>query len=125
MSRDPDVTAGTPAATPASPDPDAAPAASRAPAWGRTSQNVAIVLWPSFLVAAAATMFFFAAFDPAVIGEGTPLQGLLSDREAGYAFGFFSFWALAAAASTLTLYLARTQHPDPPVRVEPWMREIP
>ncbi len=125
MSRDPDVSTETPAATPASSDADAAVAAPRAAGWSRTSQNVAIVLWPSFLVAAAATMFFFAVFDPAVIGEGTPLQGLLSNREAGYAFGFFVFWLLAAAASSLTLYLARTQHPEPPPRVEPWMREIP
>lgn len=93
--------------------------------WGRTAQNVAIVLWPSFLVAAVATMFFFAVFDPPTIGEGTALGPLLAQRELGYAFGFFVFWALAAASSSITLYLARTQRPEPGPRVEPWMRDIP
>jgi hypothetical protein len=104
--------------------PEPAPAPSR---WNRTRRNVAIVLWPSFLTAAAATMFFFAVFDPTLIGEGTPLQSILSNRNAGYAFGFFVFWLLAAAASALTLYLARTERPDPlsDDTVEPWMREIP
>jgi hypothetical protein len=125
MRPDPDVKNGSPAAAPASVDPDVTAVAVRVPGWSRTRQNVAIVLWPSFLVAAAATMFFFAAFDPAIIGEGTPLQGLLSVREAGYAFGFFIFWLLTATASALTLYLARTQHPEPGPAVEPWMRDIP
>jgi hypothetical protein len=93
--------------------------------WSRKRQNVAIVLWPSFLVAAVATMFFFAVFDPPVIGEGTPLHDLLQNREAGYAFGFFVFWVLASASSTLTLYLARTQRAEPGPHVEPWMRDIP
>jgi hypothetical protein len=102
------------------------PALRRAgPGWNRARQDVAIVLWPSFLVAAAATMFFFAVFDPPVIGEGTPLHDLLSRREVGYAFGFFVFWVLAAASSSLTLYLARTQRPEPAPPVEPWMRDIP
>jgi hypothetical protein len=122
MARDPEVRTGagvdeTPAGGPA-------PAQHAAP-WSRAGQNVAIVLWPSFLVAAAATMFFFAIFDPPVIGEGTPLHDLLQNRNAGYAFGFFVFWALAAASSSLTLYLARTQHPDSRPGVEPWMRDIP
>lgn len=104
--------------------PEPTPAPSR---WNRARRNVAIVLWPSFLTAAAATMFFFAVFDPTLIGEGTPLQPILSSRNAGYAFGFFVFWLLAAAASSLTLYLARTERPDPvsDEKVEPWMREIP
>jgi hypothetical protein len=96
-----------------------------APGWSPARQNVAIVLWPSFLVAAVATMFFFAVFDPPVIGEGTPLHDLLARRELGYAFGFFVFWLLAAASSSLTLYLARTQAPEPRPDVEPWMRDIP
>jgi hypothetical protein len=106
--------------------PVAAPELRRAgPGWSRARQDVAIVLWPSFLVAAVATMFFFAVFDPPVIGEGTPLHDLLAHREFGYAFGFFVFWMLAAASSSLTLYLARTQRPEPGPGVEPWMRDIP
>jgi hypothetical protein len=97
--------------------------------WSRARQNFAIVLWPSFLTAAVATMFFFAAFDPPALGstlaEGSALHELLASREAGYAFGFFVFWLLAAASSSLTLYLARTQHPEPPPPVDSWMRDLP
>lgn len=124
MARDPDRPATGP--TGAEDAPVADPELRRAgPGWNRARQDVAIVLWPSFLVAAAATMFFFAVFDPPVIGEGTPLHDLLVRREVGYAFGFFVFWVLAAASSSLTLYLARTQRPEPGPHVEPWMRDIP
>jgi hypothetical protein len=124
MARGPDL---LPADAPGADDtPAAAPEPRRSsPAWSRARQDVAIVLWPSFLVAAVATMFFFAVFDPPVIGEGTPLHDLLAQREIGYAFGFFVFWVLAAVSSSLTLYLARTQHPEPGPAVEPWMRDIP
>ncbi|MCZ8132425.1 MAG: hypothetical protein O9284_14170 [Steroidobacteraceae bacterium] len=93
--------------------------------WSRARQDVAIVLWPSFLAAAVATMFFFAAFDPVEIGRGGPLEALLASRNAGYAFGFFVFWAITAVSSSLTLYLARTQRPERGPRIEPWMRDIP
>ena len=124
MARDPDRLTADVAGEVDSPVAD--PALRRArPGWNRARQDVAIVLWPSFLVAAVATMCFFAVFDPPLIGEGTPLHGLLAHRELGYAFGFFVFWALAAASSSLTLYLARTQRPEPGPHVEPWMRDIP
>jgi len=84
------------------------------PVWSRRRQDVAIVLWPSFLWACVATMFFFAAFDPVQLGAGTPLEPLLRDREGGYALGFFAFWILTAGSSALTLYLARTQRPHLP-----------
>jgi hypothetical protein len=32
----------------------------------------------------------------------------------GYAVGFFFFWLISALSSLLTLYLARTAHPEPP-----------
>ena len=52
-------------------------------------------------------MVFFAIFDP------DDLAGILDEdleigREAGYAAGFFFFWILTAACSTLTAWLVRT-----------------
>lgn len=64
------------------------------------------ILWPSFLVAAAAETIFFTLFDP---GELTFFGHHLElSRTAAYSIGFFLFWAFAAASSGLTLYLART-----------------
>lgn len=94
--------------------------------WTQAREDLAIVLWPSFLVAAAATMFFFATFDPAVITEGTALGPLAESPNAGYAFGFFAFWLATAASSWITVYLARTSRPAPrDHEVEPWMRDKP
>lgn len=77
--------------------------------WSRLAQDMAVTLWPSFLAASVATMFFFAFFDPAVFGEGAAPPHWLSDRRmAGYAVGFFFFWAICTLSSALTLYLVRT-----------------
>ena len=75
--------------------------------WSRNSQAIAIVVWISFLAAAIGTMLFFALFDP------VDLSGIFDDeldigREAGYAAGFFFFWALTAIASGVTAWLVRT-----------------
>ena len=75
--------------------------------WSRKSQAIAIVVWISFLSAAIGTMLFFALFDP------VDLTGIFDDdldigREAGYAAGFFFFWALTAIASGVTAWLVRT-----------------
>lgn len=64
-----------------------------------------IVAWSSFAVAAVATMLFFAAFDPVQLAEAATFPIELS-RFAGYTLGFFSLWALTAAASTICLFLA-------------------
>lgn len=77
--------------------------------WTRVWRDVAIVLWPSFLAAAAETMFFFAVFDPAELGEGTALADLVANHNAGYALGFFFFWAFTTLSGALALYLARTE----------------
>jgi hypothetical protein len=75
--------------------------------WSRDKQAVFAVVWISFLVAAIGTMVFFALFDP------VELSGLFDDdldigRDAGYAAGFFFFWALCALCSGVTAYLVRT-----------------
>ena len=68
-------------------------------------QRTIWILWPSFLVAAAAEMAFFALFDP---GELTLFgQPLELSRTAVYSIGFFLFWGFAAASSALSLYLGR------------------
>jgi hypothetical protein len=77
--------------------------------WSRARRDVAIVLWPSFLAAAVMTMFFFAVFDPVDIGAGTALAELVANHNAGYALGFFFFWAFTTLSSALSLYLVRTE----------------
>lgn len=88
---------------------DAAPVV----AWSQFAQDTAITLWPSFLAASVATMFFFAFFDPSLFGDGaTPPAWLADHRMAGYAVGFFFFWAICTLSSALTLYLVRTARPQ-------------
>jgi hypothetical protein len=79
------------------------------PTWSRFAQNIAIVAWPSFLIASVATMFFFAFIDPLVLQEATFPRWEIG-RMTGYAFGFFFFWVIAAGASGITLYLRETAH---------------
>lgn len=62
------------------------------------------VLWPAFLVAGIATMVFFANIDPATLRAQTLPHAPIS-RQAGYAIGFFMFWAIGAASGALTLFL--------------------
>jgi hypothetical protein len=76
--------------------------------WSQLAQDTAVTLWPSFLAASVATMFFFAFFDPALFGEGAMPPRWLTHRMAGYAIGFFFFWAICTLSSALTLYLVRT-----------------
>jgi membrane protein DedA with SNARE-associated domain len=61
------------------------------------------ILWPAFLVAAAANALFFTAFDPHDLTLfGAPVE---ASREVMYTLGFFAFWAIAVASSALTCYL--------------------
>jgi len=61
------------------------------------------ILWPSFLVAGAASATVFALVDPldiAFFGHVT------AGRQLVYAGGFFFFWLMAALSSALTLHMA-------------------
>ena len=59
---------------------------------GRPAQRVMSIVWPAFLVAAAAELVFFSIFDPFELHFfGAPLD---LSREAIYAMGFFGFWGL-------------------------------
>jgi hypothetical protein len=69
--------------------------------------DVAAVLWPAFLSACLASLLFFAAVDPEWLRDASPLFAGLG-REAGYALGFFFFFAVALCASALSVYLIRS-----------------
>lgn len=63
------------------------------------------ILWPSFLVAIPASGVYFSLFDPVdldVLGVH-----VAAHRGMAYTIGFFAFWLLGAASSTLTVLLSR------------------
>lgn len=96
------------------------------PAWSQLRQDVAVTLWPSFLAASVATMFFFAFVDPSMFGAGAEPPDWLRNPRAGYAVGFFFLWSMTTLSSALTLYLVRTAHTAPPARPPPGkVREAP
>jgi hypothetical protein len=70
--------------------------------------DVGLVSWCSFLVAGVASMLFFAAVDPQLLRDAGPRIFDNLSREAGYALGFFFFWALAASAAALSVYMVRS-----------------
>lgn len=72
------------------------------------AQSFGMILWCSFLTAAAATMFAFAMLDPRGVAQGFP-PSWWTTRLTVYAIGFFFFWAIAAGASALTLYMLSTR----------------
>ncbi len=68
-------------------------------------QCTCVVLWPSFLIAAIATMLFFSVFDPNHILMHTWFPDM--SRIGAYTIGFLGFWALGAASSALTCFLRK------------------
>ena len=77
--------------------------------WSGEKQDLAAVLWPSFLAAGVATMLFFAFFDPVELYPAMAIPFELS-RMQGYGLGFFFFWLITAASSAMSVFLARTAH---------------
>ena len=75
--------------------------------WARRTQDLAAVLWPSFLAAGVATMLFFAFFDPVELVPAMAIPYELS-RMQGYGIGFFFFWLITAVSSAMSVFLART-----------------
>jgi len=80
--------------------------------WSRHAQNLAAVLWPSFLAACIATAVFFGQVDPLALDAiTTPMTDF--SIEAGYAIGFFFFWGICAISSVISVFLVRTsRRPD-------------
>jgi len=85
--------------------PEEAPRAWRR--WSRKAQNLAAILWPSFLAACFATGLFFSQIDPVDLVSITPLATGFSDL-GGYALGFFFFWLVCGVSSLLSVFLIRT-----------------
>ena len=69
----------------------------------RSGRFLMQVLWPSFLVAVVAEGLFFSTIDPLELS--IVARHLGDSREAAYTVGFFVFWGLLAASSTITWLL--------------------
>lgn len=78
--------------------------------WSRLREDVAVVVWCSFLVASVATMLFYAFVDPSDLSEILGHPWWLPNTMTVYGLGFFGFWAIAAAAASLTAYMLDTSH---------------
>lgn len=70
--------------------------------------DVGLVLWSSFLAAGVASMLFFVAVDPLMLRDAGPQRFENLSREAGYGLGFLFFWAIAASAAALSVYMIRS-----------------
>lgn len=80
--------------------------------WSRDTQKIAVLSWITFLAAAVFTMLFFAFVDPLLIVDAIALD-LFDSSNAGYAIGFFFFWANGWVAGWLTLRLVRRKRSGP------------
>ncbi|MCZ4330075.1 MAG: hypothetical protein WCY95_05520 [Castellaniella sp.] len=67
------------------------------------ARNLMWILWPSFLMAGAASAVVFALVDPLDV---VFLGHLQAGRITVYTVGFFIFWIMAALSSALTLRIA-------------------
>lgn len=86
-------------------DPAGAAPSGAAPELSPRARTSLTVLWSSFLVASAATMFFFALIDPAPVASAVLPPGLVASRTAFYSFGFLFFWIIGAASAGLTAWM--------------------
>lgn len=77
--------------------------------------DIGLVLWTSFLSASVASVLGFAAVDPQLLRDAGPRIFDNLNREAGYALGFFFFWAIGALASGLCVFMVRSARPQSPV----------
>lgn len=69
----------------------------------RVGRRLLRLLWPAFLVAAAAEAVFFSVFDPFDLHFlGAPLE---MSRLAVYTMGFFGFWGMGFASAALAAFL--------------------
>jgi len=75
--------------------------------WTRKAQNIAAILWPSFLAACMATGIFFGYMDPIDLGAISSALSDFSDMTI-YAIGFFFFWFVCGVSSFLSVLLIRT-----------------
>lgn len=86
-------------------NPESPETAGATPATESLLTRLGLVLWPSFLAACGASVWFFAAVDPELLRDAGPRVFANLDRETGYALGFFFLWGTAASASALSVWL--------------------
>ncbi|MCK8515625.1 hypothetical protein M0534_04690 [Methylonatrum kenyense] len=72
----------------------------------RLLQRYGTTVWPSFLVAAVASVVFFGNIDPETLQVQTLPEWNIS-RLGGYTIGFFMFWGVGLASSILCLILQK------------------
>ena len=82
------------------------------PEWSRDTQKIAVLSWISFLTASVCSVLFFAFVDPLMLVEAINVHGVES-RYAGYAIGFFLFWANGWIAGWFTMRLIRRKRRGP------------
>jgi hypothetical protein len=75
--------------------------------WSRRAENIAAILWPSFLAACIGTGIFFGNIDPADLHAISAPMSEVSTLT-GYAMGFFFFWIICTLSSLLSVFLIRT-----------------
>ena len=80
--------------------------------WSRDTQKRALLVWISFLTAAAMSVAFFAFVDPLVLVDAINVDGI-DAREHGYGIGFFFFWLGTAVCGWLCLRLGRRKRQRP------------
>ena len=83
----------------------------------RRAWLIAACLWPAFLSAGVATMFFFSGIDPETLRLQTLPDWEIS-RTAGYSIGFLMFWAVASLSSAISVILTRAPCREPGQRSE-------
>ena len=69
------------------------------------------IAWPAFLAACVLELVVFALVDPAELSG--PGRAMGWSRQGLYTAGFFSFWAISALASTLTVMLTARPRGNP------------
>ena len=74
--------------------------------WNRDTQKRGVLLWISFLTAAAMSVLFFGFVDPLLVIDAVGLE-YAESREVGYTVVFFFFWLGSATSSWLCLRLTR------------------
>ena len=74
--------------------------------WRRGWRDAAAVLWPAFIIAAAASVIVFGLFDPLDLISIASVS-LPANRMAGYAAGFFFLWAVCALAAAMAIFMLR------------------
>jgi hypothetical protein len=68
-------------------------------------QRALTILWPAFAMAGVLEMLVFAMVDPGDL-HGFGGSAITWPPQAIYSVAFFLFWAVIAAASAMTLWLA-------------------